>query len=62
MVVTPKKDGNPRRTVEYSSVNPVFENWHGYHSLAIASEEDKDLTTFITPFGRFRYLTALQGL
>ena len=88
MVVTPKQDGEPRRTVDYSPVNvhcprqthhtpspwtlassvpegvrkSVFDNWHGYHSLQLASEQDRDITTFITQFGRFRYLTAPQGL
>ena len=40
----------------------VFNNWHGYHSLPLDSKEDKDLTAFITPFGRYRYLSAPQGL
>ena len=88
MVVTPKHNGNPRRTVNYTPVNPhyprqthhtkspwtlaasvpegvrksVFNNWHGYHSLPLDSEEDKDLTAFITPFGWYRYLSAPKGL
>ena len=88
MVVTPKHDGKPRRTVDYTTVNPhcprqthhthspwnlaslvpegvrktVFDNLHGYHSLPLDSEENKDLTAFITPFGRYRYLSASQGL
>jgi hypothetical protein len=88
MVVVPKHDGSPRRTVDYGAVNThcprqthhtpspwllassvpegmrktVCDNWHGYHSLPLASEEDRDLSTFITPFGRFRYLTGPQGL
>ena len=40
----------------------VLDNWHGYHSLPLASDQDMDLTTFITPWGRFRYKTAPQGL
>ena len=40
----------------------VLDNWHGYHSLPLASEEDKALTTFVTPWGRYRYCTAPQGL
>ena len=40
----------------------VLDNWHGYHSLPLATEADKDLTTFITPWGRYRYTTAPQGL
>ena len=40
----------------------VLDNWHGYHSLPLATEKDRNLTTFITPWGRYRYLTAPQGL
>ena len=40
----------------------VLDNWNGYHSIGLATEEDKDLTTFITPWGRFRYCVAPQGL
>ena len=42
-------------------VKTTFDCWHGYHSLKLASEKDKDATTFITPWGRFRYLTCPQG-
>ena len=38
-----------------------FDAWHGYHSLELA-EEDRELTTFITPYGRYRYLTLPQGV
>ena len=34
--------------------------WNGYHSVPI-KEEDRDVTTFITPWGRFRYRTTPQG-
>ena len=34
--------------------------WNGYHSVPIC-EEDRNLTTFITPWGRYRYCTAPQG-
>ena len=34
--------------------------WNGYHSCALR-ESDRPLTTFITPFGRYRYLRAPQG-
>ena len=34
--------------------------WNGFHSVPLC-EKDKHLTTFITPFGRFRYLRAPQG-
>ena len=75
MVCTPKHDGSPRRTVDYTAVNlhcprqthhtlspwhlaagvpseaykTVLDNWNGYHSVSLATEEDRDLTTFITP-------------
>ena len=34
--------------------------WNGYHSVALAPES-KNLTTFITPWGRYRYITMPQG-
>ena len=34
--------------------------WNGYHSVPIR-EEDRHITTFITPWGRFRYRTTPQG-
>ena len=34
--------------------------WNGYHSVPI-KEEDRHYTTFITPWGRFRYRTTPQG-
>ena len=42
-------------------VKTTFDCWHGYHSLKLASEVDKDTTTFITPWGGFHYLTCPQG-
>ena len=39
----------------------TFDAFHGYHSLPLATEEDRDATTFITPWGRFRYRTCPQG-
>ena len=48
-----------------SSVPPntkktVCDAWNGYHSIPIR-EADRNLTTFITPWGRYRYRTAPQG-
>ena len=40
----------------------VLDNWNGYHSVPLASEADKDVTTFITPWGQFRYNVAPMGL
>lgn len=86
MVVCPKKNGKPRRTIDFQALNAhatrethhtqspfhqarlvphgqkktVFDAWNGYHSVPIR-EEDRHLTTFITPWGRYRYKTAPQG-
>ena len=86
MVVVPKKDGTPRRTVDLQELNratlrethhsqspfnivssippkmkkTVLDAWNGYHSVAL-SEEARDATTFITEWGRYRYLRAPQG-
>ena len=38
----------------------VTDAWNGYHSVPIR-EEDRHITTFITPWGRFRYRVAPQG-
>ncbi|CAC5367817.1 unnamed protein product [Mytilus coruscus] len=38
----------------------VTDAWNGYHSVPIR-EEDRHFTTFITPWGRFRYKVAPQG-
>ena len=42
------------------SKKTVFDAWNGYHSVAL-EERDRHFTTFITPWGRCRYLTAPQG-
>ena len=86
MVVFPKSDGSPRRTVDLqalnrtavrqthptdtpfhlaaaiprNSVKSILDCWNGYHSVPLAPE-DRHLTTFITPFGRYRYKVAPQG-
>ena len=38
----------------------VTDAWNGYHSVPLC-EDDKHLTTFITPWGRYRYRVAPQG-
>ena len=75
MVICAKKNGKPRRTVDFQALNkhafrethhtqsPFHQarripngkrkTWNGYHSV--------DKTTFITPWGRYRYLSAPQG-
>ena len=86
MVVCAKKNGKPRRTVDFQALNlhatrethhtqspfhqarsipsntkkTVFDCWNGYHSVPL-HEDDRHLTTFITPWGRYRYKTAPQG-
>jgi len=79
MVVCAKKNGPPRRTVDFQPLNthvtrethhtqspyhqvrsvPLSSNktvsdaWNGYHSIPLR-EKDRHLTTFITPWGRYR--------
>ena len=86
MVVCPKSDGSPRRTVDLQALNKtavrqthpsdtpfhlaaaipsgsyksVLDCWNGYHSVPLA-QEDRPLTTFITPFGKYRYRVAPMG-
>ena len=38
----------------------VFDPWNGYHSVPL-NPDDRHLTTFITPWGRYRYLVTPQG-
>ena len=38
----------------------TLDAWNGYHSVSLR-EEDRHLTTFLTPFGRYRYKSAPQG-
>ena len=38
----------------------VVDAWNGYHSVPI-HEDDKHITTFITPWGRYRYKVSPQG-
>ena len=38
----------------------VFDCWNGYHSVPL-HPDDHHLTTFITPWGRYRYKTTPQG-
>lgn len=38
----------------------VLDAWNGYHSVPLSTEA-RDATTFITEWGRFRYLRAPQG-
>ena len=47
-------------SVPSDTKNTVTDAWNGYHSVKIR-EEDRYLTTFITPWGRFRYCVLPQG-
>ena len=86
MVICAKKNGKPRRTVDFQPLNrhatrethhtpspfhqarsvpcgkkkTVLDAWNGYHSVPIR-EEDRHYTTFITPWGRYRYRNTPQG-
>ena len=48
------------RKIPHHTKKTVFDAWNGYHSIAL-DENDRHLTTFITPWGRYRYLVAPQG-
>ena len=47
-------------SIPHNTKKTVCDAWNGYHSIPIC-EEDRNLTTFITPWGRYRYRTAPQG-
>ena len=48
------------RRVPGNTWKTVVDAWNGYHSVPLR-ESDRHLTTFITPFGRWRYTRAPQG-
>lgn len=48
------------RSVPHGTLKTIFDAWNGYHSVPLR-EEDKHLTTFITPWGRYRYCKTPQG-
>ena len=48
------------RSVPSGKKKTVFDCWNGYHSIPL-HECDQHLTTFITPWGRYRYKTAPHG-
>ena len=86
MVITPKKNGTPRRTVDLQTLNRAsvrqthhtaspyhtassipsnvkktcLDAWNGYHSVVL-DEQSRKTTSFITPWGAYRYRTAPQG-
>ena len=46
--------------VPAGKIKSVLDVWNSFHSVPVR-EEDKHKLTFITPWGRFRYLVAPQG-
>ena len=47
-------------TVPHNSLKTTMDAWNGFHSVKI-KESDRHYTTFITPWGRYRYASAPQG-
>ena len=48
------------RRVPRNTWKTVTDAWNGYHSVPL-QDSDRHLTTFITPFGKWRYTRAPQG-
>ena len=48
------------RRIPKNTWKTVTDAWNGYHSVPLR-ESDRHLTTFITPFCRWRYIRARQG-
>ena len=48
------------RSVPHHTKKTIFDAWNGYHSVAL-DPADRHYTTFITPWGRYRYCSAPQG-
>ena len=48
------------RKVPHNMRKSTFDAWNGYHSIAL-DPADRHLTTFITPWGRYRYCVCPQG-
>ena len=48
------------RSIPPNTWKTVTDAWNGYHSVPI-HQDDRHLTTFITPWGRYRYKVAPQG-
>ena len=46
---------------DHASFFSIFDAWKGHHQIELA-QESKNLTTFFTPFGRFRYECAPFGI
>ena len=48
------------RCIPHKKRKTVFDAWNGYHSVPL-HEDDRHMTTFITPWGKYRYRVAPQG-
>ena len=48
------------RRIPKNTWKTVTDAWNGYHNVPLR-QSDRHLTTFITPFGRWRYTRAPQG-
>ena len=48
------------RRIPSNTWKTTTDAWNGYHSVPLR-KSDRHLTTFITPFGRYRYTRAPQG-
>ena len=46
---------------DHASLFFTFDAWKGYHQVELA-QESKNLTTYLTLFGRFRYERAPFGI
>ena len=48
------------KSIPQNTWKTVTDAWNGFHSVPL-TEEDRHFTTFITPWGRYRYRVAPQG-
>ena len=46
--------------VKQNTYKSVVDTWNGYH-IAELDEESRNLTAFITPYGKYQYSRALKG-
>ena len=47
-------------TIPHGTLKSTNDAWNGFHSLKLR-EEDQHYTTFLTPYGRFKYKVGPQG-
>ena len=51
---------NQAKSIPMNTWKTVTDAWNGFHSVPLA-KEDRHLTAFLTPWGRYQYLMAPQG-